>query len=271
MTNEIHEIPIDEIVVSNWNVRHSERDKDLEELAASIAKHGLLQPVVLTGKYGSPPYHLIIGQRRFLAHRDILDKKKIRAVFVGELNRVQASIRSLVENMTRTDLNHADAAEAITYLYKQLGRDERRVKSETGLSLHRIRQYIDIEERASRRMKEKLRSKRVTPVDVQRVLSAASGDIEKADRLLDKMERQKLTIYQKKRMVEYGEEHPRAHEDKIIEEAQRPIIERTILVRLSNQARAGLEKAAKQLAMSPDEVAAQAVEDWLSKKGFISA
>jgi len=271
MTDEIHEIPIDDIIVSDSNVRHSERDKDLEELAASIAKHGLLQPVVLMGEHGNPPYQLIIGQRRFLAHRDILCKRKIRAVFAGKLDRVQASIRSLVENMTRTDLNHADAAVAITYLYKQLNRDERKVKAETGLSLQRIRQYIDIEERASRKMKEKLRSKKVTPVDVQRVLRAASGDIEKADRLLEKMEKQKLTPYQKKRMVEYGEEHPHAHDDKIIEQAQRQTVERSILVKLSDQARAGLEKAAEKLAMSPDEVAAHAVEDWLSRKGFISA
>ena len=271
MTNEIHEIPINEISVSDWNVRHTDAKKDLEELAASIGKHGLFQPVVLMGEYGNPPYELIIGQRRFLAHKDILHKNKIRAVFAEKLNRVQASIRSLVENMTRTDLDHADAAEAITYLYRKLDRDERKVKAETGLSLQRIRQYVDIEERASRKMKEKLRSKKITPVDVQRVLRAASGDIDKADRLLEKMERQKFTPYQKKRMVEYGEEHPHANDDKIIEEAQRQVVERTILVKLSDQARAGLEKAAKKLAMSPDEVAAQAVEDWLSRKGFISA
>jgi ParB/RepB/Spo0J family partition protein len=269
MTDQIYEIPLDDINVSDWNVRHTEPEKDLEELAASIAKHGLFQPVVLLGQYGNPPYELIIGQRRFLAHKNILHKKKIRAVFAGTLNRVQASIRSLTENMTRTDLNHADAAEAITYLYKQLGRDERKVKTETGLSLKRIRQYVDIEERASRKMKEKLRAKKVTPVDVQRVLRAASGDIDKADRLLEKM--RKFTPYQKKRMVEYGEEHPHANDDKIIEAAQQQVVERTILVKLSDQARAGLEKAARKLAMSPDEVAAQAVEDWLSKKGFISA
>ena len=271
MTDEIRDIPIDDVTVSDWNVRHSEPGKNLEELAASISRHGLLQPVVLLGEYGNPPYELIVGQRRFLAHKDILRKKKIRAVFAGKLNRVQASIRSLVENMTRTDLNHVDAAKAITYLYRQLGRDEHKVKAETGFSLKRIRQYVDIEERASRKMKEKLRSKKVTPVDVQRVLRAASGDIDKADRLLEKMERQKFTPYQKKRMVEYGEEHPHANDDKIIEEAQRPVVERTILVKLSDKARAGLEKAAQKLAMSPDEVAAQAVEDWLSRKGFISA
>ena len=47
-------------------------------------------------------------------------------------------------------------------------------------------------------------------------------------------------------------------------------MERTILVKLSDKARGGIEKAAKKLAMSYDEVAAYALEDWLSDKGFIS-
>lgn len=271
MTDKIYDIPLDDISISEYNVRRTECDKDLEELAASIGKHDLLQPIVLMGKYGDRPYQLIVGQRRFLAHRDILHKKTIRAVFAGKLTHIQASIRSLVENMTRTDLNHADAAEAITHLYKQLGKDEQKVRAETGLSLKKIRQYVDIHERASKKMKDMLRASKVTPADVQRVLKAASGDIEKADRLLESMEAQKLTAYQKKQMVEFGEAHPHANEHKIIAEAQRQTVERTIMVKLSDQARTGLEKAAKKLAMSPDEVAAQAVEDWLSRKGFISA
>jgi ParB family chromosome partitioning protein len=267
---KIYEIPLDEIKLADTNVRQSEAEKDLDELAASIKKHGLLQPVVLRGDYDHPPYSLIVGQRRFLAHKK-LGKDTIRATFAGKLSDIEASIRSLAENMHRVDLNHADAAEAITKLYRKLGKDERRVAAETGISLKRIRQYIYIEERASDKMRQKLRAKKVSPVDVQRVLRATGDDIEKADRLLDKMEEQKLTTYQRKRIVEYGEVHPRASVEKILEETKPPRVERTILVKLSDRMRAGLEVAAQKLAMEPDEVAAHALEDWLLKKGFISA
>lgn len=267
---KIYEIPIRQITISDGNVRHSEPDKDLDQLAASIRKHGLLQPVVLTGEYGNPPYKLIVGQRRFLAHKNILHKDTIRATFAGKLNQVQALIRSLAENMHRVDLNHADAAEAITYLYKKLDKDERQVRIETGLSLQKIRQYVDIQERASPKMKEKMRQGKVKPPDIQRVLRAASGDLGKADRLLEKVQEYSFTKYQKERLVEYGETHPKADVDTIIGEAQRPRVERIFSVKLPDRVRTGLAKAADKLAMNPEEVAVQALEEWLSRKGFLS-
>ena len=263
----IYDIPISQIKVADTNVRHTERNKELDELMASIKKHGLLQPVVLEGEYGNSPYELIVGQRRFLAHKE-LGRHTIRARFAGKLTDLQATIRSLVENMVRVELNHADTAHAITQLYKKYGKDERKVHAETGLSIRRIRQYIDVEERATPKMKQKLRDKKTTLIDIQRVFKAAAGDSSKAERLLEKID--KLTKYEKDNLVEYGELHPRADAEKIIHEAQKPRIERTIMVKLSERARQGLKKAADKLAMSPDEVAAHALEDWLSEQGFIS-
>ena len=265
---KIYQIPMRDIRVSDSNVRQSDKDKDIDELAASIKKHGLLQPVVLKGEYGEDPYELIVGQRRFLAHKK-LGEKYIRAVFAGRLDKVQATIRSLAENMHRVELNHADAAEAITELYKQFGKDERKVHNETGMSLKRIRQYIYIEERASNETKKKLRSGKVKPIDVQRALRASGGNKEKADRLIDKMEEFKLTTYERTRLVEYGEAHPNASDDEIIKKAQKPKIERTVIVTLSETLDKGLELASKNLSMGREEVAARALDDWLSAKGFI--
>jgi ParB family chromosome partitioning protein len=92
-------------------------------LAASIEKHGLLQPVVLMGKYGKPPYELISGQRRLLAHQRILKRSDIRAVFIGNLSNTDAVVRSLVENMQRLELEYADTAKAVTYLYEKYGKN----------------------------------------------------------------------------------------------------------------------------------------------------
>lgn len=262
----IYDIPISQIKVADTNVRHTERDKELDELMASIKKHGLLQPVVLEGEYGKPPYELIVGQRRFLAHQK-LGKTAIWARFVGQLTDVQATIRSLVENMIRVELNHADTAQAITRLYKELGKDEYKVHFETGLSIYRIRQYIDIQERATPKMKQKLKDRKTTPKDIQRALRAAAGDSTKAERLLEKMAQ--FTKYQKDNLVEYGELHPKADAEKIMQEAQKQKIERTIMVKLSDRAQLGLKKASLELDMDPDEVAAHALEDWLSKQGFI--
>jgi len=268
-TEQVYEIPLKDIDIDKGNVRHAETNGELEELADSIKKHGQLQPVVLRGKYGHPPYKLIIGQRRFLAHQRI-PKKTIKATFSETISNVEAAIRSLAENMCRVELSYADAANAITALYKEFDHNDRQVAKETGLSLQRVRQYIYIEERASPQTKADLRRKGgVKPVDVQRALKAASDDIGKADKLLEIMKKYQFDKYQKSRMVEYGETHPKASVEEIAKQAQKPSVERAFIVRLSERARKALIDAAEKLSMSPDEVAARAVEEWLSSKGFV--
>jgi DNA-directed RNA polymerase subunit L len=69
--------------------------------------------------------------------------------------------------------------------------------------------------------------------------------------------------------VDYGLSHPRASAEEIIKRAKEPIVERQFLVKLSDKARTALLKAAEKLSMAPDELAAQAVEEWLSSKGFV--
>jgi len=273
---QIHEIDLDDIVVSDDNVRHTQRERDLEELAASIRKHGLLNPVELRGSpTDSPPHELIVGQRRFLAHKNILAKehkrwRKIRAVFVGKVDPVQAAIRSLAENMHRAELNHADAAKAITDLYKYYGRDDRKVAAETGLSLRKVRDYIYIEERSTRRMKGKLKAGQVKREDVKRALKGAGGNKKRAERLLDMMTEYQLTAYEKKRAVEYAAAHPDADEKEIVEDAQRPIREDVVIVSLSDELRNALDRAVEGMALGREEIATQALWDWLRARGFIN-
>jgi ParB/RepB/Spo0J family partition protein len=265
----IYDIPVSDIEIGDENVRHDTRQDDLGQLADSIKLLGQLQPVVLRGNYGSPPYELIIGQRRLMAIKQILRNKSIKATFSGRITDTDALIRSLAENMCRLELSYKDAADAITDLYKHFGRDDRKVAKATGFSLQRVRQYIYIEERASATTKVKLRQKKVTPVDVHRALRAAADDVGKADELLHLMIQYKLDGHEKTRVVDYGQSHPRASALEIVNKAREPIVERQFLVKLSDKARSALLKAAQILRMAPDELAARAVEEWLSSKGFV--
>jgi hypothetical protein len=106
-------------------------------------------------------------------------------------------------------------------------------------------------------------------VDVQRALDATSDDQKKADELLEMIKSYKLDTHQKKRMVIVGREHPAASAKTIIEKALKPVVEQSVTVRLSDTVRAGLAVASGHLTMAPDEVAAKAIEEWLSSKGFI--
>jgi len=270
--DKIHEIKLSDIRVSKENVRRQQADKEeLEDLANSIKKHGLLQPVMLRGRYeDGPPYELIVGQRRFRAHEK-LRKPRIRAVFVEGLDDTHAMLLSLAENMHRVELTYADAADAVTALYKKFGRNERKVHTETGMSLKKVRQYIYIGERASEETKQKLRSGEVSPVNAQRALLAAAGDTKKADQLLRFVKEHELTSYETKRMVEYGTEHPDAAPEKVIKEARKPKLEQSIIVNVPKEVRNALTKAAEKLNLSDEEVASRALKEWLSDKGFMSA
>jgi ParB family chromosome partitioning protein len=265
--DRIYSVPLKDIVLSDDNVRQTQPTKDLQELADSIKRHGQLQPVLLMGEYGTPKYDLIVGQRRFLAHRDILGADEIKATFVKKMTDTEAKVCSLAENMCRVELTYKDAADAITALYRTFGHNDKRLAREIGLSLQKVRQYIYIEERASEKTKRKLREGKVKPVDAQRALRAASDDIDKADQLLERMK--KFDRYQKQRMVDYGQQNPKASVTAIVAKAEQPTVERQLLVRLSERARSGLAAAAKKMFMEPEEVAARAVEEWLSTQGFI--
>ena len=265
-TKEIYEIPLRDIRVSDFNVRMTRRNVRIGELTASIRKYGLLQPIILRGSYGNPPYELIVGQRRYLAHKK-LRKKSIQSTFFGKLDDVRAKILSLTENMHRIELNNADKAEAITALYKEYGGDDRNVARELGLSLRTVRDYIRIEEEATPEAKEALKRKVISKADLKRVIDAAQGDPNKINELLELMP--KLSRYEKPRAVEYAKDNPEASADEIIEEGMKPRLERTVILNLPKEVSAALGRAEKELSMDAEEVAARALSEWLRDNGFL--
>jgi ParB family chromosome partitioning protein len=264
ISNEIREIPLKEIELSKLNVRVTDKNVGIDELAESIKKYGLLQPVILKGEYGKPPYELIVGQRRFLAHK-LLKEKKIRAVFCEEDNEMKLRMLSLSENMHRAELNYSDKADAITLLYKELGRNAKKVAAELGISVPTVIEYVKLEEQATAKAKDLLKRKSIKKADVKRAISAAQGDPAKIDKLLDELP--KLTRYEKDRAVNYGRKE-KATVEKIIEEAKKPKLERTVILNLNQDTDDALKRAGEKLAMDREEIAALALEEWLKENGF---
>lgn len=265
-SNTIYSIRLTDIRVSDTNVRITDRKAGIDELAKSIEKYGLLQPVVLMGRHGRPPYELVVGQRRYLAHKK-LGKKDILAVFRHVTRKLDAKILSLTENMHRVELNHADKAEAITELYKRHGKDERQVAEELGLHIRTIRDYIKIEELATPKAKKLLREGKVDKADVKRVIDASQGDDKKADRLLDEI--RKLSKYERTRAVDFGKTNPTASAKDIIEAAKTPKLERTIILNLTEDVDSALNVAKQQLLLDRESIATMALFEWLKNNGFL--
>ena len=79
----------------------------LEELAASIKEHGLIQPIIVA-PIGGDRYRIIAGERRWRACR-LAELEEIPAL-VREYTDKEISEISLIENLQREDLNPIEEA-----------------------------------------------------------------------------------------------------------------------------------------------------------------
>jgi ParB family chromosome partitioning protein len=100
-------------------VRQTLEKEPLDELTASIRKHGILQPIVVEpGKEGQ--YKLQIGSRRMTAAR-IIGLEKVPALILEDaLDPKESLTIMLVENLHREDLDPIDEAEGYARL-KDMG------------------------------------------------------------------------------------------------------------------------------------------------------
>ncbi len=101
--------------------RHFEEDA-LDELAASLKNHGVLQPVVV--RKDGPHYRLIMGERRWRAAK-LAGLKEIPAL-VKDVSEQDAFEQALVENLQREDLSPLEEADGYKRLMalKHLTQDE---------------------------------------------------------------------------------------------------------------------------------------------------
>ena len=115
--DRLEDLPLDKLVIGKSQVRISQVGKGIAELAASIAKQGLLEPITVVASEDQPgKYEIIAGQRRFLAHKE-LNRDTIRAVVRDEkVSETDKKVISLTENMLREDPPAADYILACTEL-----------------------------------------------------------------------------------------------------------------------------------------------------------
>jgi ParB family chromosome partitioning protein len=265
-------IRLDEIDKGPAHIRTHINEEDLEELKDSIKKLGLLQPIVVIRKQKvtseGKRYNLIIGSRRVLAHEK-LGRKKIPAIILEKQNEETILAASLSENLFRSKLSHKDTAAAVTKLYKLYGRDEKKVAKATGIWPATVLRYVYLKEYGTQKMINWVDKGSVKLLDVKRMLQVAQWNIKKAERMLGEMIKEKMTPTQKRNFAEYMKENPSAKIEEAVKDAKNPRILNKILVDLTSELRQGMTKAMKEWKMDPEEIAFQALHDWLEEQGYI--
>ena len=268
--SEIREIPLTDISVENSiNVRSdltsANSIENLEELAESIRTNGLMQPVLLRDVNGHPPYDVIVGKRRFLAHK-MLNAATIKAVFTENIDDTEAIILSLSENMLRQEMHPKDIISAITHLYEVLGKDERQVQQRTGLSLRTIRNSIAVEAQTTPELRQML-GKQVSLTNAKRIILAAQGNPDKINALIEPF--MKLTNHEKARAVTYGVQNPEASVGDIEKQARKRKVDETMILSLSRKVYAALLKASDDLHLDKEQLIADLLQEWLETNDYI--
>ncbi len=110
--NVMAEIPLVEIKVNPFQPRKVFNDALLKELAASIKRHGLLQPIVVTRNMDE--YILIAGERRLRASH-LANLSHIKAV-ITDVEPSRFHELALIENIQRENLNPIELAQSFQLL-----------------------------------------------------------------------------------------------------------------------------------------------------------
>ena len=111
-------LPIEAIRANPDNPRRHFSDQNLDDLSASIGKHGLIQPILVRPASGSDEtFEIVAGERRWrAAQRAGLHEIP---VIVREVDNLEALELAIIENVQRDDLNPIEEARGYRQLMDQ--------------------------------------------------------------------------------------------------------------------------------------------------------
>lgn len=124
------EISIDDIKPNVNQPRKSFDPETLEDLADSIAEHGVIQPIIVRNSGNG--YEIVAGERRWRAARQA-GLKKIPCL-VRELSEEELALFAIIENMQREDLNPVEEAEGLERMISAFGLTQEQVSKSVGKS-----------------------------------------------------------------------------------------------------------------------------------------
>ncbi len=132
-------IPLDLFETNPKQPRKDFDDVSLQELAASIRMHDIIQPITVA-KLPSGKYRIISGERRFRAGR-IAGIKDI-PVYIRQANDQQLLELALLENLQREDLNAMEVALSYKRMMDELNYTQEQVAERMGKERSTVANYV---------------------------------------------------------------------------------------------------------------------------------
>ncbi len=128
-------LPVSRIEPLPGNPRKHFDEAALDELAASIAARGVIQPIIVR-PHGEERYQLVAGERRWRAAQ----KARLHEIpaLVRELSEREVMALALIENLQREDLNPVEEARA----YQRLSDQEGMTQAEIARMVEKSRSHV---------------------------------------------------------------------------------------------------------------------------------
>ena len=122
ISNQNNMVPIADLTRNPYQPRQNFKEEKLEELANSIRKNGVIQPIaVRPSNSNSYKYEIVAGERRWLAaQRAGLHEIPVRILDLSDVESLEVAI---VENIQRDDLNPIEEARGYRRLNEEFKYD----------------------------------------------------------------------------------------------------------------------------------------------------
>ena len=128
---QLKQIDVNLLKRGEYQPRRYINEQDLQELAASIEKHGIMQPIVIRPVDDERhPYEIIAGERRWRAAQ-LAGLTQVPAI-VRDLTDQVAIALALIENIQRQDLNPIDQAMALQRFHEEFGLSHQEIADTVG-------------------------------------------------------------------------------------------------------------------------------------------
>lgn len=189
------EIPLDLIDPNPVQPRALFSAEKLEELAASIRAHGVLQPVLVRRK--GQRYQLVAGERRWRAAK-VAGLTKVPAI-VQEIPDERLLEITLVENIQREDLNPIELARALERMVEELGLTHEEIAARTGKDRTTITNTLRLL-RLPADVQQLLAERRLSPGHAKALLALPAPDLQR--QVAERAASQGLSVRQVERLVQ---------------------------------------------------------------------
>jgi ParB family chromosome partitioning protein len=166
------QLPIQQLKAGKYQPRRHFDDAALAELADSIEKHGVMQPIVV--RLVAPnAYEIIAGERRWRAAT--LAKLAKVPVIIREVNDTQALELALIENIQRADLNPLEEAAGYQRLMDEFGYTQERLAPVIGKSRSHVANLLRLQ-KLPESIKQRIDSGELTMGHARAILMAKNPE-----------------------------------------------------------------------------------------------